>query len=208
MYELLGYAASVLVAISLMMSSILRLRLINLAGASLFAVYGFLIGSAPVAVVNVFIVGVNVYYLSRFLGTREYFHILEVRQDSEYLQHFLDFCRTDIARFLPDFSERPGPDEPGLAFFILRDVVPAGLVIGEPRPDGTLLIRLDYVLPRFRDFKVGEFMYRQRAAFFREKGIRRLVAHAATRDHALYLARMGFRREGAAGSEHYVRDLE
>ena len=37
MAEIIGYIASVLVAISLMMSSILRLRIINLVGASVFA---------------------------------------------------------------------------------------------------------------------------------------------------------------------------
>ena len=50
--ELVGYVASILVAISLMMSSILKLRLINLVGSAAFVVYGALIGAYPVAVVN------------------------------------------------------------------------------------------------------------------------------------------------------------
>jgi len=50
--ELVGYAASALIAISLMMSSILRLRLINLAGAAAFATYGLLIRAYPVAVLT------------------------------------------------------------------------------------------------------------------------------------------------------------
>jgi hypothetical protein len=198
MYELIGYVASVLVAVSLMMSSIVRLRVINLAGAALFSVYGVLIGSAPVAAVNMFIVGINCWYLFRMFGTREYFQILEVEPDSGYLRHFLEFCRGDIARYLPDFHRRPAAGD--LVFFILRDVVPAGLVIGEPRGDGTLHIHLDYVLPRYRDFRTGEFLYRQRASFFREKGITRLVTGASTREHEQYLARMGFRRTAAGGA--------
>jgi hypothetical protein len=205
MYEIIGYVASVLVALSLMMSSILRLRLINLVGAALFAVYGILIGAAPVAAVNLFIVGVNLWYLARMLRTREYFHILEVQPDSEYLRHFLAFSRADVARYLPDFDPAPRPGQ--LAFFILRDIVPAGLVIGEPRDDGTLLIRLDYVLPRFRDFKVGGFLYRERASFFREKGVQRLVATARTREHRRYLARMGFRRADRNGDELWEREV-
>ncbi len=43
--ELLGYAASALIAVSMMMSSILRLRLLNLAGAIGFAIYGLCIGA-------------------------------------------------------------------------------------------------------------------------------------------------------------------
>ena len=204
-HELIGYIASVLVAISLTMSSILRLRLINLGGAVLFALYGYLIGSTPVAAVNLFIVGVNVFYLVRMLRTREYFSLLEVRHDSPYLRHFLDLSRDDIARHLPDFREPPRPGE--LVLFILRDVVPAGVLVGEVAPDGTLAVRLDYVLPGYRDFKVGDFLYRHRAAFFRDRGITRLVAHAGTRDHARYLRRMGFARSPGSDVGVYVRDV-
>jgi GNAT superfamily N-acetyltransferase len=189
-YEIIGYAASVLVAVSLTMGSILRLRIINLAGAALFAVYGVLIGAAPVAAVNTFIVGVNIYYLYRIFGTKEFFRVLETGARSEFLEYFLELNRADIDRNIPEFTGRVR--EGDLSFFILRGAVPAGLVIGEPKPDGTLDIRLDYVLPGYRDFKVGEFLYQERAGFFRDKGISRLRARASTREHRRYLERMGF----------------
>ena len=47
--EWFGYAASVVVAISLTMSSIIKLRWFNLTGAAMFSVYGFVIGAWPVA---------------------------------------------------------------------------------------------------------------------------------------------------------------
>jgi hypothetical protein len=40
-YELIGYAGSILIVISLAMSSIIKLRVINLMGAITFGVYGF-----------------------------------------------------------------------------------------------------------------------------------------------------------------------
>ena len=61
--EMVGYTASVLVAISLMMRSLHKLRIINLSGSFLFTVYGFAIGAYPVAVLNAFIVLVNLFYL-------------------------------------------------------------------------------------------------------------------------------------------------
>jgi hypothetical protein len=64
-FELLGYMASVFVAISLMMRSLVKLRVINLIGAVLFTVYGLVIAAYPVAVVNGFIVLVNIYYLQQ-----------------------------------------------------------------------------------------------------------------------------------------------
>lgn len=50
--EALGYAASALVAASFLMSSVVRLRLVNAAGAALFAAYGWAIGATPVIVTN------------------------------------------------------------------------------------------------------------------------------------------------------------
>ena len=61
--EMVGYTASVLVAISLMMRSLRKLRIINLSGSFLFTVYGFTIGAYPVALLNAFIVLVNLFYL-------------------------------------------------------------------------------------------------------------------------------------------------
>jgi GNAT superfamily N-acetyltransferase len=204
-YELLGYAASVMVAISLMMSSILRLRVLNLIGASLFAAYGLAIGSMPVAVVNVFIVGVNVFYLARLFSARELFRILEVRPESEYLGYFLEETAADIRRYIPEFRQPPAH---ALVVFVLRDLVPAGLLVGEPRDDGSLLIHLDYVLPNYRDFKVGDFLFRRQASFFRERGIHRLVARASTSEHAGYLRRMGFDDRNVYGELCWVRDIE
>ncbi|WP_076540477.1 YgjV family protein [Shewanella sp. UCD-KL21] len=62
-WEWVGYLASVVVAISLMMSNIKKLRWWNLIGASLFVAYGLAIGAMPVALVNFFIVLIDIYYL-------------------------------------------------------------------------------------------------------------------------------------------------
>jgi hypothetical protein len=62
-YEIIGYLASILVAISLMMRTLNKLRLVNLTGSLLFTVYGLFIGAYPVAFLNAFIVMVNIYYL-------------------------------------------------------------------------------------------------------------------------------------------------
>lgn len=188
--ELIGYLASVIVAVSLMMSSLLRLRIVNLIGALLFAGYGAAIGALPVAAVNGFIMLVDIYYLVRMLGTKEYFRILEVKPDSEYLRYYLERNEAEVRRFLPHFDF--GLPADAVALFVLRDVVPAGLFIGERAPGATLRVRLDYVLPGYRDLKVGRFLFRHCAAFLRERGIERLVSRPGNPAHARYLERMGF----------------
>lgn len=62
-WEWVGYLASVVVAISLMMSDIKKLRWLNLFGAMLFVAYGMVIQAYPVAAVNFFIVLIDLYYL-------------------------------------------------------------------------------------------------------------------------------------------------
>ncbi|WP_138417511.1 YgjV family protein [Aquibacillus sediminis] len=61
--EWLGYLASFIVLVSLLMSNILKLRWINLLGSGLFSLYGFLIGALPVGFMNLGIVFINIYYL-------------------------------------------------------------------------------------------------------------------------------------------------
>lgn len=193
--EAIGYAASILVAISLMMSSVLRLRIINLIGSLTFALYGGLIGATPVLAVNLFIAGVNVYYLRKMLGSREYFRILEAGAASEYVRYFLGFYEEEIRRFTPGARISPEAD---LSLLILRDVVPAGLLIGDVR-GATLEVSLDFVIPQYRDFKVGRYLFEDRADYFRARGIREIVSDGGSRDHARYLERMGFQPDDPAG---------
>lgn len=189
-YELLGYVASVLVAISLTMKSIRRLRVFNLVGSTAFAAYGLLIGAYPVAAVNLFIACINIYYLRQMAATREFFDLLRIRPDSEYLKSFLDFYRDDIQQFSPGFSYAPAPGQQG--FFVLRDMVPAGLFLGEIGQPGQLRVRLDYVTPEYRDLQTAQYLFRERGDLFRELGVHEIVSDAGTPTHAAYLRRMGF----------------
>lgn len=63
--EILGYFASGLVAVSFLMKSIDKLRKFNTIGAGCFVIYGLAIHAVPVVLINLFIVGVNLYYLTR-----------------------------------------------------------------------------------------------------------------------------------------------
>jgi hypothetical protein len=192
-YEIVGYVASGLVAISLTMSSILRLRIINLVGAIIFTIYGLLIGAYPIVIVNLIITLINIYYLFQIFGNREYFTMLVTHHDSDYLQSFLQFHASEIKKFLPDFIYTPSEEQ--LIIFILRDMIPAGLFIAEQHPDGSLWVQLDFVIPGYRDFKVGQFIFEQKADFLRQRGIQEIFSAPGTKPHARYLLRMGFTPE-------------
>lgn len=61
--ELVGYAASILIAISLTMTDIYKLRIINSIGCLMFVIYGLNVGAYPVALANAIIIIINIYNL-------------------------------------------------------------------------------------------------------------------------------------------------
>jgi len=64
--EWVGYLASLVLMISFLMKNISTLRIINSIGAILFVVYGImLVTSWPIIISNAFILGVNIYYLTK-----------------------------------------------------------------------------------------------------------------------------------------------
>lgn len=61
--EWVGYAASLMIAISLLMTNVIKLRMLNTVGCLLFVIYGFIVGAYPVAVANLAIIFINLYHL-------------------------------------------------------------------------------------------------------------------------------------------------
>lgn len=68
--EYVGYAASILIGISMFMKNIVKLRFINLIGCILFTIYGFIINAYPVAIVNLVIAFTNIYYLYKLTSDK------------------------------------------------------------------------------------------------------------------------------------------
>ncbi len=194
--QILGYVASVLVTVSLMMRSIVRLRWINLAGAIFFTVYGVLIRAYPVAALNLAVVGINIYHLWK-MRTRvhEAFAVVEMAPDAPYVQQFLRFYGRDVERTQPSaVAKVAGSDH---VLLVLRDMVPAGIVaLMGPDPSGSGTVVLDYVTPAYRDLKVGTFLYRHETQHLRALGYRTLQTTAGSDEHRQFLARMGFQSDG------------
>ena len=65
--ELIGYLGSILVLMSMLMSSVIKLRIINTVGSIIFTFYAFAIQTYPTAILNVILVGVNIYNIIKLL---------------------------------------------------------------------------------------------------------------------------------------------
>lgn len=190
--EAVGYLASGLIILSITQKSILRLRLLGLVGGLVFLVYSLAIEAYPIAVVNLTASLIHLWYLRKLLRHKdEVFRLLRVRPDSTYLSDFLEFYRGDIQEhFQPEFSHDPHPDQ--VTVFILRDMVPAGIFIGERGADGVFDVKLDFVVPQYRDFRIAKWVYSAASPVVAEIGSTCFRARASNREYADYLRRVGY----------------
>jgi hypothetical protein len=81
-------------------------------------------------------------------------------------------------------------------------MVPAGLFMAQVQGEEAH-IKLDYVIPNYRDFQVARFIFEENAAFFSQRGIRRFVSEGGSDFHRKYLERMEFVKVG----EMYVHEI-
>lgn len=186
----IGYAASIIIALSMTMNSIVKFRWINLAGAITFSTYGFLIGALPVGFLNGFIVCVDVYYLVTIYTKKEIFEILEVRTENKYLIRFLEFHNKEIQKFFPGFTYKPEMNT--ICFFILRNMAVAGLFLAHREENHILKVGLDYIIPEYRDFKNGRYIYHRLRKKFIDAGFTTVMASGNSNKYSKYLKKIGF----------------
>ncbi|QFU21584.1 YgjV family protein [Shewanella eurypsychrophilus] len=186
--EWFGYLASLIVLVSLTMTSIKKLRLINLVGCLAFAGFAYLINSYPTMFMNLGIAGINVYYLWKFYSTDEQFKLIAASVNTEYFDHF-------ISENLADIETQTSLCELGkanTAFYMLRDNSIAGVLVGNNNDKGELSILLDYVTPQYRDFKLANYYFVSHPDEIKQRGVNTLIAKAATVEHKEYLFNIGF----------------
>ena len=186
----IGYCASLIVVLSMMMHSVVKFRWINLFGALLFSTYGFLIGAIPVGILNGIIVLVDIYYLVLIYNKKEEFELLEINANCKYLPLFLKFHQARIQKYCPGFSFEPS--ENTVSFFILRNMSIAGLFLAHRENETILNVKLDYVLPEYKDFKNGKYVYFTLRSKFIEAGFKTVKAAGNNQSYFKYLKKFGF----------------
>jgi len=189
----IGYAASVIIALSMTMNSIVKFRWINLVGAITFSTYGFLIGALPVGFLNGFIVAVDIYYLFKIYSKKETFETLEIRANNKYIFRFLEFHNKEIQKFFPGFAYKPEMNT--VSFFILRNAAIAGLFLAHRKDGNVLKVGLDYVIPEYRDFKNGKFIYLRLRKKFIDDGFDKIVTSGNSDKYSKYLKKIGFKED-------------
>ncbi len=101
--EMVGYLGSVLVVVSMLMSSVIKLRVINTVGSGIFAVYALIIHSYPTALMNFCLVTINVYNLIKLSKADQSYDLIEAKSDDGMLKFILSYYYDDLKKFFPGF---------------------------------------------------------------------------------------------------------
>lgn len=184
--ELFGYLGTALVITSMMMTSVIKLRLINISGSVISMIYAVLSGTWPVVILNLSLIVINLIQILRMRKTDLSFQYAKVSAKDKTLEHFLTYYQKDIRTYFPDATTDIGEDR--LVFMVFREANPVGVLAGR-RQDDQLHVELDYTTPEYRDCSVAKYLFDQ----MKELGVSALIAKSNTPAHIRYLQKMGFR---------------
>ena len=194
--SVIGWGGSALVVVSLLQTRILRLHWLNLVGCLVLIGFNTAIEVWPMVGMNVVLSVINGVQLWRLLRTRHddaSYAVLEVNGRDAYLRHLLRSHEHDIERFNPGFRQEITDSR--YAFLVQRSERTVGVVLADDAGGGRAQIELDYVLPEYRDFTPGEFVFR-RSDVFTDHGFTQVIAPPRMRSSATYLHRVGFHADG------------
>ena len=184
--EIFGYIGSVLVVVSLLMTSVIKLRIFNMAGSIISGTYALIIGSFPLVLMNGCLIIINIYNLYKLLNTKQEYDLVEIKAEDAFTGYFLEHYKTDIKKYFPDFGF--DVSEMDMAYLVCCKADPAGILLGKKCGIDEIEISLEYTTQMFRDCSAGKYLYEELAG----KGIKKLVLRNAGEDHRAYLLKMGY----------------
>ena len=200
----IGYAASLLLAISLLVTNDLKFRWINTCGNICFLTYGILINAFPIILTNSILFLINLFYLIKIYNAKEDFELIEFKGGEKLVYKFLSFYKEDIAKYFPKYVHNE--NENNVKFVVLRDLVIANIFIARLDDEGNAFVKLNYTVAKYRDYKVGEFIFSREQKFLISKGVRTIIYdEVLNKQHARFLKVMGFKNDGNTSA--YVKAI-
>lgn len=191
--EIVGYIGSIFVVVSMLMTSVVKLRLINAIGSIISVVYATIVHAYPLAVMNFCLVVINAINLYKLLNSKKNYSVVSVDADDSFVKFFFDLYKDDIKKY---FDNVDGIADCDKVLLICCGSSPVGIFAGN-EADDYFNVKLDYTEPSYRDCSVGKFLY----PYLSSKGFRKIVATATSATHDAYLTKMGFLRDGKGFSK-------
>ena len=186
-----GYLASLFLIIALLVNGDIKFRIYNIFGTISFIIYGIIFSAWPVLLTNVILFCINIYYLRKLYAHKEDFELIEFNGEEKLALKFFSFYGADIKTYFPDFEDVQLKGN--LNFVVLRDLVIANIFSAQILPNGDAVVVLNYTTKKYRDFKVGQYIFEKEKQYLVSKGIKRIVyKNAENKSHTHYLKTLGF----------------
>jgi hypothetical protein len=204
--QVFGYLASVLLALSLSINNDLKFRWLNTFGNISFITYGVIIGAFPIILTNCILLLINLFRLIKIYRTNEDFDMLEFNEGGKLIDKFLAFYEDDIKNYFPNYNLYEHNNN--LKFIVLRDMAVANIFVAAIDDDGTGHVKINYTVSKFRDYKVGRYIFDKEKKYLISKGVKKLVyGKVFNKNHKSFLKEMGFTEETIDGEALLVKRL-
>ncbi|HEX8334476.1 MAG TPA: hypothetical protein VF622_17765 [Segetibacter sp.] len=205
--QVLGYLASVLLALSLLVNNDLKFRWLNTFGNISFISYGIIINAFPLILTNSILLLINLYRLVKIYKTEEDFDLLEFNEGGKLIDKFLSFHEEDIKQYFPAYNLYE--ENNNLKFIVLRDMAVANIFVASVSEDGTATVRINYTVAKYRDYKVGKFIFDKEKSYLLSKGVKVLLYEEVyNKHHKKFLLKMGFKKEVFNGKQGFIKRLD
>jgi|CXWL01.1.fsa_nt_gi hypothetical protein len=202
-----GYLASLLLAIGLLVSNDLKFRWLNTGGNVAFIFYGVVLGAVPIILTNGILLAINAFYLYKIYTRKEHFELLEFSSGGIMVDRFLSFYQKDIITHFPDFKREHL--EGHLNFVVLRDLVIANIFSAKLAEDGNAEVIINYTVTKYRDYKVGRFIFDKEKLYLLSKGVRTIYyKEVANKRHKKFLTVMGFMMQQLNGQIRLCKNIQ
>ncbi len=204
--QVLGYLAFLFLAISLLVNNDIKFRWVNSLGSLSFVLYGISIHAFPIVLTNAVLLIINIYFLFKIYRRQEKFDLVEFSKDATLIPKFLSFYQKDINAYFPYFIMEDRAEE--IKFVVLRDIVIANIFIATVDEKGNAFVKINYTVPKYRDLKVGRFIFDEGKSFLHAKGIEKIIYKDVTnRNHEKFIKTIGFNKKSLNGREYYVKNI-
>ena len=194
--EITGYIGSALVLLSFLMTSVIKLRVFNCLGSIVSFIYAMIIKAYPTALMNFFLIIINAYFLYKSTNFKREYALVEVKRGDPFMDYLVREYADDIQSVFPGVSLDFKTAEN--CYIICCHRQPVAFTITTGNKEETELL-LDYSIPEYRDYSVGEYLYGQ----FKSKGIKKLVYRGPADNHTAFLKKMGYQQKDG----YYVKNL-
>ena len=196
--EIIGYIGSALVVISMMMSSVLRLRVVNVLGSAIALCYAIAVKAYPVAALNAFLIAVNVVKTVQLFRVEKNYCLTQSKGTAGLPQYLVKKYNDDILNFFPDFKGLADDDD---VFILMSGDTATGITAGKIDEQKNFFVTLDYTTPAYRDNSAGLFLFNE---IGRRGFCKKAILESSSKNHEAYMYKIGFKKVSRG---KYVKEL-